>query len=190
MNSKIISLKALIALIIAIGIIALLWFVLNPENTQSTSVNGENAGTSVGDNAPFFSVETTTGDVTSLADFANDKVLVITSTASWCPTCRLEANNLSPVYEQFSGQVDFLSMSIDPSDNQEKLTTFRSETNTPWIYSEPNLDGASTMIIDYQLTRFEVTYIIDKNSVIRFKDTGVTATDTLTEELEKVLAET
>lgn len=187
--NKVFSIKGLIGVLAVIGIITLLWYVLNPENTKTTSISGENAGTSVGDNAPDFSIETIDDTTVSLSDLTKNKVLVITSTASWCPTCRLEANNFSPVYEQFSDRVEFFSMSIDPSDNKEKLTTFKDDTKSPWVYSEPHLEGASDMIIDYQLTRFEVTYIIDQDGVIRFKDTGVTTTDKLTEELEIVLAE-
>ena len=143
-------------------------------------------GTNKGNIAPAFSIQTIDGQSLSLADFRGKKALVITSTASWCPTCIVEAREFAPVYPQFQDSVEFLSVSIDPTDNTAKLEKFSIDNNTPWLYTEPNLPGTTDFIIDYRFNRFEITYIIDKDGVIRFKDGGITSTETLTKQLRNL----
>lgn len=142
-------------------------------------------GTGVGDRAPDFSVEDTDGKRIALDDLRG-KVVVLTSTASWCPTCIIEAQEFAPVYREFSGgDVLFLSVSIDPTDNDEKLVQFQKDYDTPWAYTHPGRRGVRDLIVAYELTRFEITYVIDRGGVIRFKDRAITSRD----KLRAVLAE-
>jgi peroxiredoxin len=168
-----------IGVIVVGGVIALSFVSTGPASDAGELV----VGTKEGNLAPDFQVQTIDGQNISLGDFRGEKALLITSTASWCPTCIIEANNISPVYPQFRDRVEFLSVSIDPSDDRLKLEELSANTNSPWFYTEPNLPGVTDMIISYKLTRFEITYVIDKDGVIVFKDTGITSTDTLTEVL-------
>lgn len=143
-------------------------------------------GLNIGDTAPDFIISTIDKQTLSLASFRNKKALVITTIASWCPTCILEAEQFAPVYPQFKDSVEFLSVSIDPTDDRVKLEAFRVNNNTPWFYTEPKLPGVRDMILAYRFDRFEITYIIDKDGVIRFKDRSVTPTKVLQEELGKI----
>lgn len=143
-------------------------------------------GTNVGDLAPNFKIKTIDGREISLASFRGNKGLVITSTASWCPTCITEAREMSPVYPEFKDSVEFLSVSIDPTDDRLKLEALSANTNTPWLYTEPKLSGVRDMIIQYGFSRFEITYVIDKEGIIRFKDRSITSTQTLRSELKKL----
>lgn len=46
---------------------------------------------------------------------------------------------------------------------------------------------AQSMIRDFGFWRFEITYIIDRKGIVQFKDSGITSTETLREELNKLL---
>ncbi|MDA2936401.1 peroxiredoxin family protein [Patescibacteria group bacterium AH-259-L05] len=165
-----------IAFVIMIGLIIL-----------SRPESGQLVGTRVGSRAPDFTIQTIEGQIISLADFKLKKVLVITSTASWCPTCIIEAHEFAPVYPEVRDEVEFLSVSIDPTDTETKLKIFQASTNTPWLYTTPNLSGVREMIINYKLTRFEITYIIDTDGIIQFKDSQITSSTKLKQELDKFI---
>ena len=140
--------------------------------TGCSNNSGEKIGTNVGDKAPDFSITTIDGQKYELSDFKG-KILIVTSTASWCPTCFIEAEELAKVYPKFKDKgVEILSVSIDPTDNDELLEKFKKDYDTPWLYTHPN--RAKQMIIDNGLTRFEITYVIDQNGVIQYKDSGIT----------------
>ncbi|MCH7759242.1 TlpA family protein disulfide reductase [Patescibacteria group bacterium] len=149
------------------------------KNEDASPAIGNTVGTAIGNRAPDFTIKIVDGQTITLKDFIGKKALVITSTASWCPTCIIEAHNFAPVYPQVKDEVEFLSVSIDPTDGNTKLKVFQASTDTPWFYTHPNLRGVHQMIINYKLTRFEITYIIDKKGIIRFKDREITKTDTL-----------
>lgn len=177
------TLLLVIFFIIIIGVSFI--FVFNKKNIASSS-KSKQIGLNVGNIAPNFLIRTIDGKTISLDDFKNKKAIVVTTTASWCPTCILEAKQLSFVYPLFKDKVEFLSVSIDPTDNASKLEKFRSYNNTPWFYTFPGLTGVRQMILDYGFDRFEITYVIDKNGIIRFKDKSITSADVLKNELSKL----
>jgi len=162
-----------------IGIIA--W------TSSDDQMEGENVGTNIGDKAPSFSIIDSAGKKMRLSDYRGKKIVVITSSATWCATCIIEAREFTPVYKEFKDKgVEFLSVSIDPTDNDRKMEEFKKNYNAPWPHTHPGIKGVKAMIIDYKLTRFEITYIIDKEGVIRFRDGGITSSAKLKEEIEKV----
>lgn len=184
----------ILSIILAAVIVAVVIFSGSGSNSNSTSEsNGDNPsgkiGTSIGEEAPNFAIETSEGNTLKLKDFTGKKVLVITSTATWCPTCIIEAKQFAPVYSEFQDRgVEFLSVSIDPTDNDAKIDQFKADYNTPWLYTHPNEKGVQQMIRDYRLTRFEITYVIDQNGTITFKDSGITSYEKIKEEIAKALS--
>ena len=134
--------------------------------------------------APDFSVTTIDNKKLTLSSFEG-KILVVTSGAAWCPTCWLEAKNFHPAYEEFKGmRVEFLTVDIDSRDDESAVKDFQKQY-APW--HNVHSDQARDMIKDYGFWHFEITYIIDKGGVVRFADTGITDTETLQSELNKVL---
>lgn len=168
--------------VVAGGIITLIYASAD----SSSDTNELATGTNVGDRAPDFRIKVIDGQEIALSDFLGEKALLITSTASWCPTCIVEANNISPVYAEYSDTVEFLSVSVDPTDDRLKLESLSANTNSPWFYTEPNLSGVTDMIIDYRLTRFEITYVINREGIIIFKDKSITTEETLTEIMQSL----
>ena len=185
--------QSIIFSLLAVAIVGgIIWAITQKSDgdfLQSDEATSGIVGTSLGDTAPSFVISDSNGKNIKLSDFKKKKVLVITSFASWCPTCILEAKQFSPVYREFRDQdVEFLTISIDPSDDDEKVEMFKSNFETPWLYTHPNRDDVRQLILDYKLVRFEVTYVIDKEGTIRFKDTGITPTEQLREVLRAVVS--
>lgn len=142
-------------------------------------------GLDIGDTAPSFEVVTIDGRTIRSVDLRG-KVVVLTSQASWCQTCAAEANQLSVVHEQYKDEpIVFLTIDIDPRDTPDAIAEFRKDFQTPWDYvAAPQ---AAQLIRDYRLNRFELTYLIDKEGVIRYKDAVITDARTLEEVLLKWL---
>lgn len=173
-------------IIIAISIIVLIgmgWFFVNPNNqtNQTATVVGVNGG----NKAPAFQITTIDNKTVSSND-VRGKVVVITSSAAWCPTCVMEAQQFAPAYKKFNGRsVIFLTIDIDPRDSKEFIRQFRKDNDTPWDYADAQ--GGAQIIENYKLNRFEITYVLDKDGVIRFKDGVITSTEKLTEIIEQLI---
>jgi len=166
-----------IILFIAFGTYVLL-------NNKSEKDNLPVIGTDIGDFAPKFSYTTIEGKKVDSSSF-DSKVVVITSAAAWCSTCALEAKQFSPVYEKYNKQVVFITVDIDPVDTKKAISEFKKDMKTPWDYT--NLNGGKEIIEKYDLNRFEITYIIDKQGKISFKDYLITNSNKLNKEISKLL---
>jgi|GEM_PF-1786114 len=152
---------------------------------KTTSPTQARVGTSVGDIAPAFlytALDGTKVDSVSL----RGKVIVITSSAAWCSTCIMEAQQFAPVYQKYKdGAVAFITVDIDPRDSKDFINQFKQDNNTPWDYA--NAQGGADISQKFEFDRFEITYIIDKNSVIQFRDSVITSSDKLDAEIQKLL---
>jgi len=173
-------------IIIIIIVVALAGFGLYFTARNKTTLQAQaNVGNGVGEIAPAFSYTTLDGTKVKSTSLRN-KVIVITSAAAWCPTCIMEAQQFSPVYQKYkSDAVVFITVDIDPRDNKEFIEKFKQSNNTPWDYA--NAQGSTDISQKLGLDRFEITYIIDKNGMIRFKDSSITSSDKLDTEIQKIL---
>lgn len=172
--------------IITIILIALagigLYFAAGNKTTSQTQAN---VGTSVGDIAPTFSYTTLDGTKVDSASLRG-KVIVITSSAAWCPTCIMEAQQFSPVYQKYKDEaVAFITVDIDPRDDKDFIEQFKQDNNTPWDYADAQ--GGADISQKFGFDRFEITYIIDKNGVVQFRDSVITSSDKLDAEIQKLL---
>lgn len=77
-------------------------------------------------------------------------------------------------------------MDIDGRDTVAAISDFRKKNNTPWSYTD--FSGAQSMIKTYRLDRFEITYVINKQGVIVFKDQIITSSDILRQAVRVVLS--
>ncbi|MBI4130289.1 hypothetical protein HY468_03170 [Candidatus Roizmanbacteria bacterium] len=68
---------------------------------------------------------------------------------------------------------------------KEAIDQFKKDTDTPWDYADAQ--GGTEIMQKYQLDRFEITYILDKEGVIRFKDSVITSSEKLEQELQNLL---
>lgn len=142
-------------------------------------------GLNVGNTAPAFMLQTIDGkQITS--EGLRGKIIVLTSSASWCSSCVYEAQEFSRVYNSMKGKdVVFLTIDIDPRSDTLAIHQFREGTQTSWDYADAK--GGVDVIASYHLNRFEITYVIDKNNIIRYKDSSITPAETLTNILTSLL---
>ncbi len=166
--------------VIVLGVGLLFYNVQGGQDTNNTQPQ---IGISVGDIAPAFEVTDIDGQYLASTDL-KEKVVVITSSAAWCKTCVIEAQQFAPVYEKYKdSDVVFITLDIDSRDTTEAIQAFKKHTKTPWSYVDAT-NGAQ-MAKDYKLSRFEITYIIDKEGIINYKDNSITDSETLDEFVTK-----
>jgi peroxiredoxin len=149
---------------------------------QSTS---NRVGLGIGDFAPEFKFVSTDGETIRSSDLRG-RVIVLTSAAVWCPSCAVEALQLAAVYAKHRNDpVQFVTVDIDPRNSIEFINQFRKENITPWPYGQAN--EAAQLITDYRLNRFEITYVIDQDGIIRYHDTWITSFEELEQALKTLL---
>ncbi len=145
-----------------------------PESRDGTS----STGTDIGQQAPAFEVRTTDGATLRSKDLRG-QIIILTSAAVWCQTCALEAEQLASAYNQVGASgVTFLTVDIDPQDTPAALDAFRAKMRTPWAYASAG--NATQLIRDFELSRFEITYVIDGQGIVRYRDASITSTEQLT----------
>lgn len=153
------------------------------QSQQSTA--SLQVGLDLGDRAPAFEFVSTDGETIRSVDLKG-KVVVMTSAAVWCSSCAAEAFQLSAVYAKHRNDpVTFITIDIDPSNSVEFIDQFRKDNVSPWSYSQA-LD-AEELIEDYRLNRFEITYVLDQDDIIRYKDTWTTSMDDLANVIHQLL---
>lgn len=163
-------------IVVAVVVVALLGAgCTGGDRSAPNAATPPGIGTRVGDRAPDFVIRAVGGPTIRLADFLGKKALVITSTATWCTTCVYEAEQFAAVYPEVRDRAEFLTVSIDPSDDALAIESFRVNLNTPWFYAIATAPGVPDLIRAYALNRFEITYVIDRDGIIRFVDRTITS---------------
>lgn len=154
-------------------------------SSQKTTVTSSHVGLDIGDTAPAFQFVSTEETMIRSASLKGD-IIVMTSAAVWCPSCAAEAFQLAAVYAQHRDDpVTFITIDIDSRNSVELINQFRKDNITPWFYGQAL--AAEALIDDYRLNRFEITYVIDRDGIIRYKDTWTTSTVDLVDVLNQLL---
>lgn len=103
--------------------------------------------------APDFSATTLSGEEVSMQGYlAEEKPTIIYFTASWCPVCAKNWPGLEQAYQTHGDQVNFLSISIDPTDTAEVLEPLAEENNLTYPMVEGNPDLMRAFGVSSQAT--------------------------------------
>ncbi|MEY2631484.1 MAG: hypothetical protein RIR00_138 [Pseudomonadota bacterium] len=158
----------------------------------------------VGKPAPLFKLARTDADQPAFgpADMQG-KVWMLNVWSSWCVSCRQEhpllvamsKRQLVPLiglnYKEVRGDsdIDVSKMSIDVESAQARLRAqaWLSKHGNPYDLTVLDVDGRVGM--DYGVYGVPETYVIDKQGVIRFKQTGPITPDILEKKLLPLIAE-
>lgn len=146
--------KGFLAIVAAVGFVALLAFGLIAKDGPSIAV---------GEEAPDASVDRLSGDgEVSLADYRGQWVL-LNFWASWCDPCRDEA----PAIEDFSqeNEGDVVVIGMDSRDNTPDAEEFAREYGLSY---ELLHDGDGALMDSYNVKGLPETFLIDPEGEITY----------------------
>lgn len=119
--------------------------------------------------APQFEATTITGEKVSLDGFLKTKKpTLVYFTASWCPTCAKNWPSINSVYKTYKDRVNFVSISIDPTDTDEVLTKLANKHGL--VY--PSVAGNPKIMVDFGVTGQATTIMVNSKGEVTFKDRG------------------
>lgn len=96
--------------------------------TSSTVEDERGYIVKVGDEAPDFTVQTTTGKTFKLSEMRG-KIVMLQFTASWCVVCRKEMPFIeSDIWKKYKNNPKFCLMGIDRDEPLEKVVEFGKKT--------------------------------------------------------------
>jgi cytochrome oxidase Cu insertion factor (SCO1/SenC/PrrC family) len=108
-------------------------------------------------------VQTLDGESFSLADNVEaGKPTVVYFMASWCPTCAKNWEALNVVVPRYADEVEFIAVSIDPTDDVTTLQELATEKGFTFATSPGNPDLA----LDYDVTKQTAKFAINREGNI------------------------
>ena len=135
--------------------------------------------------APQFEATTITGEKVSLKGFLETKKpTLVYFTASWCPTCAKNWPSINSVYKTYKDRVNFVSISIDPTDTAEVLTKLAKKHGL--VY--PSVAGNPKIMVDFGVTKQATTIMVNSKGEIIFKDRGHLTLEEYTKLLDETLS--
>lgn len=135
--------------------------------------------------APQFEATTITGEKVSLDGFIKTKKpSLVYFTASWCPTCAKNWPSINSVYKTYKDKVNFVSISIDPTDTDEVLTKLAKKHGL--VY--PSVAGNPKIMVDFGVTGQATTIMLNRKGEVTFKDRGHLTLEQYTELIENSLS--
>lgn len=141
----------------------------------------------VGEMAPDFSLFDLDGNEVSLSDFRG-KVVALTFWGWGCIECReVEMPALqSRVHDVYSReQIQVLSLNQDPQPDLEQLKAYREEKALGF----PILVNALETAFDYRVFATPILFLIDKDGIIRLKETNKVFDDESADMVETLVGE-
>ena len=119
--------------------------------------------------APQFEATTITGEKVSLKSYLETKKpLLVYFTASWCPTCAKNWPSINSVYKTYKDKVNFLSISIDPTDTDTVLK--KLDTKHGLIY--PSVAGNPKIMVDFGVRAQATTILVNSKGEVVYHERG------------------
>ena len=173
--------KALTLVLVAGALTLSLFFQISSRNAQRTSsLEGLTVGIGKGDLAPDFTGTTLDGNIIQLSDFRGN-IVVVNDFATWCGPCLLETPHLVDVYNAEAGEVIFIGLNLQESD--EKVADYKDQFNITYpLLLDP--DGKLTEL--YRPIGLPTSWFIDPDGVIRYVHAGPMTTPMLNEVLDAI----
>ena len=151
-----------------------LYFVLLDGNFSEARINSEKQSEpfSIKQTAPDFTVQDVdSGGTNSLSDFLG-KIVILDLFATWCTPCQLSLPFLRELYSKYSANdIQIISVDVDNSESESVVSQFRVDEGMDWIVS---LDPGGSINSAYGTGSIPTFYIIDKEGIIQWSDTGFT----------------
>lgn len=133
--------------------------------------------------AKDFSLQTTERETITLSQFKG-KVVILQSMASWCPSCKLQASQIKPIYEKYKDNgLVVISLDIQPERSSlQDLKNFKTNFGGDWYF------GFYPEFINlYGIRSLDSKVIIDKNGNIAYRDDTITTKENLDNIVKQLL---
>ena len=166
-----------------VGLVMAIALLLTNRVTPATTVIDTSAQfqpiVKVGELAPNFTATTLDGDTVRLSDYRG-QVVFLNFWATWCVPCQREM----PAFDSYMQQSDRdgVILAVNNGESQEPIQTWldaNSILNVPVLLDENY--GISDLYVALNLP---ITYIIDRNGIVRSFKFGELTTDDLNSYLE------
>jgi len=118
--------------------------------------------------APAFTLERLDGPNVHFPEQYRGQVVAIRFWADWCPYCHAEMQALEPVYRQYRDR----GLAILAVNVLQPLETVRSFVQGLDISYEVLLDPQGAVTRDYRVMGLPMTFIVDRQGVIRARIVG------------------
>jgi peroxiredoxin len=136
-----------------------------------------------GERAPGFELTTVDGGTVSLAELLG-KPVVVEFFASWCPSCKENAEHLVRVNETFGDQVRIVPIDVDPSESADAIREFVDRYGITWPVA---VDEQGEVSSAYGVGRLSTEVLIGSEGTIRHVETGVADHDRVVGILEDLV---
>ncbi len=124
-------------------------------------------GTQVGNRIPEFKVIYEDGtEVTSASLIENGKPVFMFFAATWCPGCARELAELKEVYPEFTDDIVFISVGVDPTESMADLVQYKNQHGHPWTVAQP----VGKMIADLRVTSQSTKIAFNSSGIITYRD--------------------
>jgi len=124
-------------------------------------------GTQVGNRIPEFKIIYEDGaEVTSASLIENGKPVFMFFAATWCPGCTRELADLKDVYPEFTDDVVFISIGVDPTETMSELVKYKDLHSHPWAVAKP----LGKMIADLKVTSQSTKIAFNSSGIITYRD--------------------
>ncbi|MFC5470019.1 TlpA family protein disulfide reductase [Cohnella suwonensis] len=100
-----------------------------------------------------------------------DKAMIVNFWAAWCGPCEKEAPELKSIYEDHKDKLDLYAVNATKYDKLREAKDFVKEQgfDTFPVLTDPEGDGVDL----YKVSYFPVSFIIDRDGVIRHRVEGI-----------------
>lgn len=135
--------------------------------------------------APDFTIETIDGNTVSLEkSIEENKPTVVYFTASWCPMCAQNWPAISEVYPEYKDRLNFVSVSIDPTDDEKVMSKLAREKG----FEFPVAAGNPQLMLDFGVDAQATTVGVNEEGYIEFqKNKAVLSADEYRSLFEQLL---
>lgn len=115
--------------------------------------------------APDFTVTTITGETHTMQAYRESgRPTLVYFTASWCPVCAKNWPAINEVYPEYKDKVNFLSISIDPTDTAEVMSKLAEDKGLTY----PIVPGNPDIMVAFGVKSQATTVGVDAQGNIVF----------------------
>ncbi|MFC4402778.1 redoxin domain-containing protein [Gracilibacillus xinjiangensis] len=148
---------------------------------KNVQAKDERIGLNVGDKAPGFELQSTTGDFIRLSDYKGKKVM-LNFWATWCPPCRAEMPDMEKFYQD--SDIEILAINLVETESRfQNIQAFLEENQLTFPILLDNGNQASDL---YRIRPIPTTYLIDSHGVIQYHTYGPMDYEMMMNEYEKL----